>query len=366
MAIVVHNYLAVSLRLPMAYKKFGLVGSAGPVLQAGKEALGKLAGPQGAQGAVTNLGIDSVGGRHRLRLAANATREKRFPKFKAKGNRLVRLKITAGHRNRMFQTNLKPTATYGADVHASSPTHIAELRGAAGRDARVTFKGAQLDLAWSWSSYAEPIDVAVKSIARCAQEWWMPSAVRPDEHVHADVINIWRLSERWSAAKEYVETTAGRNWLFRSKEPISDTLLWAQVAKWTDVKPGMFLDCSKNEIDLTELAPLSVGRLFSRQLNDNLVQERVSKVCVKSSSDTQDLESRGLWWDVPRKLLTSKAGDWSHLDKVRFRQFYCWPFPLELPFFPAGDTTFLTEVANMEWLTLVGTGCGNAQTARSA
>ena len=72
--VSVHEYLAENLELPMAYKKFGMTGSSGPILKLAHQALGELGGPRVGTGAVTNLGFDSVGGQHNLHPGANATR----------------------------------------------------------------------------------------------------------------------------------------------------------------------------------------------------------------------------------------------------------------------------------------------------
>ena len=101
---------------------------------------------------------------------------------------MTRLKIKSGHKNRLFQTNLKATLTYGADVHAFSPHRVRDLRASAGKDSGVLFKGAQVDLGWALSSYVDPIDIASRSLGRYAAEWWMTTAFHKHEHVHSDVL----------------------------------------------------------------------------------------------------------------------------------------------------------------------------------
>eukprot|EP00959_Pyramimonas_sp_CCMP1952_P346940 7266464-Pyramimonas_sp.AAC.1 len=58
----------------MAYKKFGLAASCRHLPQGAYQSLGDLGGPRPLIGAVTNLRIDYLGGRHKVRAGANRKR----------------------------------------------------------------------------------------------------------------------------------------------------------------------------------------------------------------------------------------------------------------------------------------------------
>eukprot|EP00959_Pyramimonas_sp_CCMP1952_P165813 3465621-Pyramimonas_sp.AAC.1 len=45
-----------------------------------------------------------------------------------------RFRITSGQKNRLPQTNLKATISYGGDVHAASPPQVRRLRLSSGKD----------------------------------------------------------------------------------------------------------------------------------------------------------------------------------------------------------------------------------------
>ena len=83
----VRAYLEQDLCLPLAYSKFGIASSSGPMLKLARDALQDLAGvPDG--GDVKNLGIDFSGGQHRRRPGASRTRAKRWATYDARRKRM--------------------------------------------------------------------------------------------------------------------------------------------------------------------------------------------------------------------------------------------------------------------------------------
>eukprot|EP00959_Pyramimonas_sp_CCMP1952_P096774 2022817-Pyramimonas_sp.AAC.1 len=224
-ATIVHERLTQTLKLPMAYHKFGLAASSGPLLRLAQQELGVLGGPDGHLGSVSNLGIDTLGGRRKSRPGANTVlwpEKSTFPD--------------------------QPEAHH--DVRRGGPR--------VGRDGGVTFREAQVDLAWGLSHFAGPVDIASLPIERLSKEWWMTSATHPTQHVHADVLKVNILVQVWESAVRSLQHSRGWNWFHRSKGPVSDTLLWLEKAQWKMSGPGILIDRLGAQLNLTEVSPAAI------------------------------------------------------------------------------------------------------------
>eukprot|EP00959_Pyramimonas_sp_CCMP1952_P272220 5691601-Pyramimonas_sp.AAC.1 len=108
-------------------------------------------------------------------------------------------------------------------------------------------------------------------------EWWRATQPRLAGTAHSDIFPLMTRSQAFRSAREWILTTRGKTWQERARGPVSDALVWLEVAGWTADAPAVWRARAGGNIVLTEVPPAVIRTWFVRDVTQQKFKSMVDK-----------------------------------------------------------------------------------------